>query len=248
MKIKIFVFPVVIGILLVFLFVSIYYLRLDVFAPGGSTLEVLKKSFSKEVFENMVKKYHLDMPWYERYLQFLGASAKYNLGRSFQSETFTVKQMIAFLAPMSGLFMAIAGILILIALFLRSKKPYNTWMRLFQICALILLSVINMYFIYQYALKAVIATLVFIGCLLFLSFRRDRKIMNYASTVLVILTLFQLFLFEEILRIKGISFYLTSAALNRDYTLIWGVLYSMFLLAALTGVLVSYIGIYFKRN
>lgn len=73
--------------------------------------------------------------------------------------------MIALRAPMSGLFMAAAGIMLLIALFLRSKKPHKTFVALFLICALI-----------------------------------------------------------------------------------WGVQYSMFLLATLTGILVSYISIYFKRD
>src|SRR5438067_1323472 len=101
----------IIGLIIVFLIVSILAFVLMHAVPGGPFDEE-KSPLPPAGKANILRKYGLDRPLYEQYLRYMGSALQGDFGISFQSPTETVIQLIARTWPTS---MQLGGLAILVA-------------------------------------------------------------------------------------------------------------------------------------
>ena len=101
----------VIGLIIVFVVVSILAFVLMHAVPGGPFDEE-KSPLPPAGKANILRKYGLDRPLYEQYLRYMGSALQGDFGISFQSPTETVIQLIARTWPVS---MQLGGLAILVA-------------------------------------------------------------------------------------------------------------------------------------
>jgi peptide/nickel transport system permease protein len=99
------------GIVVVFLIVSVLAFVLMHSVPGGPFDET-NQPLPPAAKENILRKYGLDRPLYEQYLNYMGSALHGDFGISFQSPTETVIQLIARAWPTS---MQLGGIAIILA-------------------------------------------------------------------------------------------------------------------------------------
>src|SRR6266566_3861540 len=99
------------GIAVVFVIVSILAFVLMHSVPGGPFDET-NNPLPPEAKANMLRKYGLDRPLYEQYLNYMGSALHGDFGISFQSPTETVIQLITRAWPTS---MQLGGLAILLA-------------------------------------------------------------------------------------------------------------------------------------
>src|SRR5438067_7325956 len=99
------------GIAVVFVIVSILAFVLMHSVPGGPFDET-NNPLPPEAKANMLRKYGLDRPLYEQYLNYMGSALHGDFGISFQSPTETVIQLISRAWPTS---MQLGGLAILLA-------------------------------------------------------------------------------------------------------------------------------------
>src|SRR5437763_8697165 len=97
------------GIVVVFVIVSILAFVLMHSIPGGPFDEE-KAPLPPAAKENMLRKYGLDRPLYEQYLNYMGNALHGDFGISFQSPTESVTQLISRVWPTS---MMLGGMAIL---------------------------------------------------------------------------------------------------------------------------------------
>ena len=90
----------VIGLIVVFVLVSIVAFMLMHAVPGGPFDEE-KSPLPPAAKANILKKYGLDQPLYVQYLRYMGNAVRGDFGISFQSPTETVTQLIARAWPTS---------------------------------------------------------------------------------------------------------------------------------------------------
>lgn len=101
----------VIGLVIVFLIVSILAFLLMHSVPGGPFDEE-KSPLPPAGKANILRKYGLDKPLYEQYLRYMGSALQGDFGISFQSPTESVIQLIARTWPVS---MQLGGLAVLLA-------------------------------------------------------------------------------------------------------------------------------------
>ena len=101
----------VIGLIIVFLTVSVLAFLLMHSVPGGPFDEE-KAPLPPAAEANMLRKYGLDRPLYEQYLRYMWSAVHGDFGTSFQSPTESVIQLIARTWPTS---MQLGGLAILLA-------------------------------------------------------------------------------------------------------------------------------------
>ena len=101
----------IIGLIIVFLIVSIMAFLLMHSIPGGPFDEE-KSPLPPAGKANILRKYGLDKPLYEQYLRYMGSALQGDFGISFQSPTETVIQLISRTWPTS---MQLGGLAILVA-------------------------------------------------------------------------------------------------------------------------------------
>lgn len=101
----------VIGLVIVFLIVSILAFLLMHSVPGGPFDEE-KSPLPPAGKANILRKYGLDKPLYEQYLRYMGSALQGDFGISFQSPTESVIQLIARTWPIS---MQLGGLAVLLA-------------------------------------------------------------------------------------------------------------------------------------
>src|SRR5689334_15466302 len=101
----------IIGLILVFVVVSIVAFLLMHSVPGGPFDEE-KQPLPEVAKQNILHKYGLDQPLYVQYLRYMGSALHGDFGISFQSPTETVIQLIARAWPTS---MELGGLAILLA-------------------------------------------------------------------------------------------------------------------------------------
>src|SRR3979490_598455 len=106
-----YLFGRVTGIAVVFVIVSMLAFVLMHSVPGGPFDET-NSPLPPEAKANMLRKYGLDRPLYEQYLNYMGNALHGDFGISFQSPTETVIQLIARAWPTS---MQLGGMAILLA-------------------------------------------------------------------------------------------------------------------------------------
>src|SRR5215469_2633775 len=117
------------GIAVVFVIVSILAFALMHSIPGGPFDET-NNPLPPAAKENILRKYGLDRPLYEQYLNYMGSALHGDFGISFQSPTESVTQLISRVWPVS---MALGGMAILGALVvgltsgILSAVKQNTW-------------------------------------------------------------------------------------------------------------------------
>jgi peptide/nickel transport system permease protein len=117
------------GIVVVFVIVSILAFVLMHSVPGGPFDET-NNPLPPEAKANMLRKYGLDRPLYEQYLNYMGSAVHGDFGISFQSPTETVIQLIARAWPTS---MQLGGMAILLAFIvglssgILAAVHQNTW-------------------------------------------------------------------------------------------------------------------------
>jgi ABC-type dipeptide/oligopeptide/nickel transport system permease component len=117
------------GIVVVFVIVSILAFALMHSIPGGPFDET-NNPLPPAGKENILRKYGLDRPLYEQYLNYMGSALHGDFGISFQSPTESVTQLISRVWPVS---MALGGMAILGALVvgltsgILSAVKQNTW-------------------------------------------------------------------------------------------------------------------------
>src|SRR5438477_10849140 len=99
------------GIVVVFIIVSVLAFVLMHSVPGGPFDEE-KAPLPPAAKENILRKYGLDRPLYEQYLNYMGNALHGDFGISFQSPTESVMQLIARAWPTS---MQLGGLAILLA-------------------------------------------------------------------------------------------------------------------------------------
>src|ERR671935_1377504 len=90
----------IIGLIIVFLIVSVLAFLLMHSVPGGPFDEE-KSPLPPAGKANILRKYGLDRPLYEQYLRYMGSALHGDFGISFQSPTETVIQLIARTSPTS---------------------------------------------------------------------------------------------------------------------------------------------------
>ncbi len=90
----------IIGLVIVFLIVSIVAFLLMHSVPGGPFDEE-KSPLPPAAKANILRKYGLDQPLYEQYLRYMGSALRGDFGISFQSPTETVTQLIGRTWPVS---------------------------------------------------------------------------------------------------------------------------------------------------
>src|SRR5438105_4518506 len=100
------------GIIIVFVIVSILAFVLMHSVPGGPFDEI-NNPLPPEGKANILRKYGLDRPLYQQYLNYMGNALHGDFGISFQSPTESVTQLIARVWPTS---MLLGGLAILMAL------------------------------------------------------------------------------------------------------------------------------------
>src|SRR5919204_4676628 len=100
----------IIGLIIVFLVVSILAFLLMHSVPGGPFDEE-KQPLPPAAKANILRKYGLDRPLYEQYLRYMGSAVRGDFGISFQSPTETVAQLIGRTWPIS---MQLGGMAILL--------------------------------------------------------------------------------------------------------------------------------------
>jgi len=101
----------VIGLIIVFVIVSIVAFLLMHSIPGGPFDEE-KQPLPPAAKANILRKYGLDQPLYVQYLRYMGSAVRGDFGISFQSPTETVIQLISRTWPVS---MKLGGMAILVA-------------------------------------------------------------------------------------------------------------------------------------
>jgi peptide/nickel transport system permease protein len=101
----------VIGLIIVFVIVSIVAFLLMHSIPGGPFDEE-KQPLPPAAKANILRKYGLDQPLYVQYLRYMGSALRGDFGISFQSPTETVIQLISRAWPVS---MRLGGLAILVA-------------------------------------------------------------------------------------------------------------------------------------
>ena len=101
-----------IGLLIVFILVSIVAFVLMHSIPGGPFDEV-QMPLPPAAKANIMRKYGLDKPLYEQYLRYMGNAIQGDFGISFQSPTETVTQLIGRTWPVS---IALGGTTVLVFL------------------------------------------------------------------------------------------------------------------------------------
>jgi peptide/nickel transport system permease protein len=101
----------IIGLIIVFLLVSILAFLLMHAVPGGPFDEE-KQPLPPAAKANILRKYGLDRPIWEQYLRYMGSALQGDFGISFQSPTETVIQLIGRTWPTS---MQLGGLAILLA-------------------------------------------------------------------------------------------------------------------------------------
>jgi peptide/nickel transport system permease protein len=101
----------IIGLIIVFLVVSILAFLLMHAVPGGPFDEE-KQPLPPAAKANILRKYGLDRPMWEQYLRYMGSAAQGDFGISFQSPTESVIQLIGRTWPIS---MQLGGLAILVA-------------------------------------------------------------------------------------------------------------------------------------
>lgn len=101
----------VIGLVIVFIIVSILAFLLMHSVPGGPFDEE-KSPLPPAAKANILRKYGLDRPLYEQYFRYMGAALQGDFGISFQSPTETVTQLIGRTWPVS---IRLGGIAVLVA-------------------------------------------------------------------------------------------------------------------------------------
>jgi peptide/nickel transport system permease protein len=101
----------VIGLIVVFVIVSIVAFALMHSVPGGPFDEE-KSPLPPAAKANILRKYGLDRPLYEQYLRYMGSALRGDFGISFQSPTETVIQLIGRTWPTS---IMLGGLAILVA-------------------------------------------------------------------------------------------------------------------------------------
>src|SRR5881392_2261950 len=99
------------GIVVVFVIVSILAFGLMHSIPGGPFDET-NSPLPPAGKENILRKYGLDRPLYEQYLNYMGNALHGDFGISFQSPTESVTQLISRVWPVS---MMLGGMAILLA-------------------------------------------------------------------------------------------------------------------------------------
>src|ERR1700694_6041546 len=107
----VYLFGRVTGIGVVFVIVSVLAFVLMHSVPGGPFDET-NQPLPQAAKENMLRKYGLDRPLYEQYLNYMGSALHGDFGISFQSPTETVIQLISRAWPTS---MQLGGIAIILA-------------------------------------------------------------------------------------------------------------------------------------
>src|ERR1700738_1190904 len=124
-----YLFGRVTGIAVVFVIVSILAFVLMHSIPGGPFDET-NNPLSAEGKANILRKYGLDRPLYEQYLNYMGNAVQGDFGISFQSPTETVIQLISRAWPTS---MQLGGLAILLAFIvglssgILAAVHQNTW-------------------------------------------------------------------------------------------------------------------------
>src|SRR5438067_10484945 len=119
----------IIGLIIVFLIVSILAFVLMHAVPGGPFDEE-KSPLPPAGKANILRKYGLDRPLYEQYLRYMWSALHGDFGISFQSPTETVIQLIARTWPTS---MQLGGLAIILAFTIGltsgilSAVHQNTW-------------------------------------------------------------------------------------------------------------------------
>jgi ABC-type dipeptide/oligopeptide/nickel transport system permease component len=119
----------IIGLVIVFLIVSILAFLLMHSVPGGPFDEE-KSPLPPAGKANILRKYGLDKPLYEQYLRYMGSALQGDFGISFQSPTESVVQLISRTWPTS---MQLGGLAILVAFSsgltfgIISAVRQNTW-------------------------------------------------------------------------------------------------------------------------
>ena len=117
------------GIVVVFFIVSVLAFVLMHSVPGGPFDEE-KAPLPPAAKENILRKYGLDRPLYEQYLNYMGNALHGDFGISFQSPTETVMQLIARAWPTS---MQLGGLAIILAFIvglasgILAAVNQNTW-------------------------------------------------------------------------------------------------------------------------
>src|SRR3954447_15571138 len=101
----------VIGIIIVFIIVSMLAFLLMHSIPGGPFDEE-KAPLPPAAKENILRKYGLDRPLPEQYLRYMGSALHGDFGVSFQSPTETVTELIGRTWPTS---MLLGGLAIVLA-------------------------------------------------------------------------------------------------------------------------------------
>src|SRR5262245_37425158 len=101
----------IVGIIVVFILVSILAFLLMHSIPGGPFDEE-KAPLPPAARENILKKYGLDKPLPEQYVRYMVSAVQGDFGTSFQSPTESVTQLIARTWPVS---MLLGGLAIMVA-------------------------------------------------------------------------------------------------------------------------------------
>src|SRR5690349_5132514 len=101
----------IIGLIIVFLIVSVVAFLLMHSVPGGPFDEE-KSPLPPAGKANILRKYGLDKPLYEQYLRYMGSALQGDFGISFQSPTESVIQLIGRTWPVS---MQLGGLAVLLA-------------------------------------------------------------------------------------------------------------------------------------
>jgi oligopeptide transport system permease protein len=108
--------------------IIVFAFAIERLAPGGPFSS--EKKLPPEIMANMLAKYHLDEPWPQQFLRYLGDMLRGDLGPSFRYKDFTVNQLIAQALPNSMLLGALA---LLVAVILGlgtgviAALKQNTW-------------------------------------------------------------------------------------------------------------------------
>lgn len=93
--------------------IIVFAFAIERLAPGGPF--AAEKKLPPEILANVLAKYHLDEPWPQQFLRYLGEIIRGDLGPSFRYKDFTVNQLIAQALPASIL---LGGLALLVAVFL----------------------------------------------------------------------------------------------------------------------------------
>ena len=231
MKLRIWIYPILLGIVLVFIFSTFYFFK---------TYHPLKQELVQIIPKSIMDKYHFNDSWYTQYFRFMKEVITYDLGSSFGQRNSSVNQLIGQKIFSSISFLLVPGLIIFLSFFIPYKKKPGKFHKNILLLSMILISLINIIIISQIWLKSIIIITVFMVTAGIIYFKNKDTFINTLGFILIVLCSYQLFLVEELLRIPGISIYNHSSNLKSDYTLIWGIQYTEFLLATGLGVLLVY--------